>query len=194
LSAYVLVLLSLQRHSHYFFCFSPKYLILHLKRFIFVEKPIPTDQENAPPNSPSSRPPVEYVFRKNKTPVKLVNQLSLEAFCSEPPLQDYRLRSLVHHIGGSASSGHYTADAIRPYRSVAPPTPDESTPASPADTPSSTTLGAPATNDKGAAAKEPEEEWITFDDSNSCKTTLDKIQASKFKSQTAYMLLYSLDE
>ena len=62
------------------------------------------------------------------------------------------------------------------------------------DTPSSTTLGAPATNDKGAAAKEPEEEWITFDDSNSCKTTLDKIQASKFKSQTAYMLLYSLDE
>lgn len=30
-----------------------------------------------------------------------------------PPGQDYSLKSLVHHIGNHASSGHYTADAIR---------------------------------------------------------------------------------
>lgn len=164
-----------------FYSFSPKNLLLHLKRFIFVEKPVPTGTENAPPNSPSSRPEMEYVFMKNKTPVELTGKLSLGPFCANPSGGDYHLRSLVHHIGARPSSGHYLADAIRPYR------------ARPSDT-SADTKQPELSSEESAAAESipPEEEWITFDDSNSCKTTLSKIQANPKKQETAYMLLYSV--
>lgn len=131
---------------------------------------------------------MEYVFNKNKAPVELAKELSLQPFCATPSKSDYHLRSLVHHLGMRPSSGHYLADAIRPYRA---------TPSDPAtdtkDTETSST-GLPLTeNLEITDSTPPEEEWITFDDANSCKTTLSKIQANTMKQQTAYMLLYSLE-
>lgn len=163
---------------------SPKYLLLHLKRFIFVEKPIPTGDENAPPNSPSSRPAVEYIFRKNKAAVELVEELSLDPFCADSESKGYKLQSLVYHMGARPSSGHYTADAIRPYRE-APITESESDSSDPK----------PVTTDEAVAPPPPpEEEWVTFDDGRSCRTSLAKIQKNSWKSGAAYMLLYSLDD
>ena len=179
-------------HLCFLFCShvvcSPKHLLLHLKRFIFVERPIPTGNENAPPNSPSSRPQMEYVFMKNKAPVDLAEELSLQPFCASPSEGSYQLRSLVHHIGARPSSGHYLADAVRPYR--ASPTnsmPDKM----PADASTADPLSTETCN--VTVIVPPEEEWVTFDDGNSCKTTLSKIQGNTTKQQTAYMLLYSLE-
>ena len=124
---------------------------------------------------------------KNKTPVELTETLSLGPFCATPSGGDYHLRSLVHHIGARPSSGHYLADAIRPYRARPSDTP--------ADTkqPESSSLTTLSTEDSSVAeSAPPEEEWITFDDANSCKTTLTKIQENPKKQETAYMLLYSV--
>lgn len=166
----------------------PKYLLLHLKRFIFVERPIPAGNENAPPNSPSSRPAVEYIFRKNKAPVEIVEELSLDPFCVDPASQGYKLRSLVYHMGAKPSSGHYTADAVRPYREVPQTENVDSTAKS-----SSLDLTNATTDEATNTDSPPEEEWITFDDQNAAKTSLSKIQNSTWKRGAAYMLLYSLD-
>ena len=95
----------------------PKYLLLHLKRFIFVEQPIAT-VENSEPNSPSQPNQVEYVFKKNKTPVVVPPLLRLDPFLASnstgpEETSGYQLQSVVHHIGRHASSGHYTAQARR---------------------------------------------------------------------------------
>lgn len=168
---------------------------MHLKRFIFVERPIPKGNENAPPNSPSSRPEVEYVFKKNKAAVELTESLSLGAFCTDPAPRGYKLRGLVHHIGSRASSGHYTADSLRPYRAIPKETDTADVQAASASSSVSTVT---ATTECGSPAvtksSPPEEEWITFDDGNSCKTSLETIQRSNFKQQNAYMLLYSLED
>lgn len=124
---------------------------------------------------------------KNKAPVGLVENVSLEPFCATTSGGDYHLRSLVHHIGARPSSGHYLADSIRPFRATS----TDSVADKPAE---SSSLTAPTTEDSTATeTAPPEEEWITFDDANSCKTTLSKIQENRKKQETAYMLLYSLD-
>jgi uncharacterized UBP type Zn finger protein len=84
--------------------------LLHLKRFIFVEKPLPAI-ENLSPNEPS--PSVEYIFGKNKSPVIISKTLSLDKFQSTPSTSSYSIQSIVHHWGRRASSGHYTADVVR---------------------------------------------------------------------------------
>jgi ubiquitin C-terminal hydrolase len=63
----------------------PKAMLLHLKRFV-----LSTDNKMV-------------IFRKNKAPVQLLETVD----------NDYKLHSVVHHIGNTASSGHYTADAVR---------------------------------------------------------------------------------
>ena len=125
---------------------------------------------------------------KNKAPVDLAEKLSLEPFCATPPGGDYHLRSLVHHIGARPSSGHYLANAIRPYRAR----PTNNSPDSKEEENSSSTA-VPAEDATAAESTPPEEEWITFDDANSCKRTLSSIQESSANQQTAYMLLYSVD-
>ena len=152
--------------------------------------PIPSGSENAPPNSPSSRPQMEYIFKKNKSPVDLVENVSLDPFCGSPSAKEYRLQSIVHHIGARPSSGHYLADALRPYRSLPKPTNATDAINSPV---ADTTSAAATTPDLSIDVPHPEEEWITFDDGNSCKTSLKKIHENMTKQQTAYMLLYCLD-
>lgn len=84
----------------------PRALLLHLKRFTMVEKPN------------SSTDDKEISFQKNKAAVELNDKLSLDGFLSDKATSSvlssvYSLRSIVHHIGNTANSGHYTADALR---------------------------------------------------------------------------------
>lgn len=161
----------------------PKALLLHLKRFIFVEKRIEQpNTENESPNSPSAKNnfgTVEYVFQKNKEPVRLSEELTLAAFEAPDKNDDstsatlktrqYHLKSIVHHIGSRASSGHYTADVVR-------------------------RLELDVAKAIDAEAKDAVDGWVTFDDGSSYVTSLEKILGSKNKQTTAYMLLYCLDE
>lgn len=190
----------------------PKLLLLHLKRFIVVERlicPATTeiDVENQPPNAPSSPtllsttpiadvpPQIEYVFKKNKAPVEVPMSLSLEAYyqhssqskdsqrlpllsaaASMEPTKKYNLQSIVHHIGSTASSGHYTADAIREVNCK---TQDET--------------GTDIVQ-KDCDDANPEKIWVSFDDGITSETTIEKILSNQFKQSTAYMLLYASED
>lgn len=87
----------------------PRALLLHLKRFKMVEHRTKGDD---------GKDEVSYSFQKNKAPVELNDKVSLDRFLSDKATasvlsSDYSLRSIVHHIGTTANSGHYTADALR---------------------------------------------------------------------------------
>jgi ubiquitin C-terminal hydrolase len=171
---------------------SPKALLLHLKRFIVEEKinssPGAKSDENSHPNSPQAKAPsYELVFKKNKAPVAIPVNLSLDAFRVESdgkedqtvasvssPSVEYSLRSVVHHIGSRASSGHYTADAIRLCEKDQEP-------------------GDTTTADTGTK-KEMEEKWVMFDDGNAALTTLERVTKNINRQRNAYMLLYTMNE
>jgi hypothetical protein len=168
--------------------------LLHLKRFIVEEKinssPEGNSDENTDPNSPPNSPQApsyELVFKKNKAPVAIPANLSLDAFLLESndkqeqtttsassPSGEYSLKSVVHHIGSRASSGHYTADAIRLCEKE--------------QEPGDATTAVPGTD------KEMEERWVMFDDGNSALTTLDRVTKNINRQRNAYMLLYTMDE
>jgi hypothetical protein len=209
-------------------------LLLHLKRFVFVEKPRPADDgggdENAHPNSPSARKnPVvaDYVFQKNKSCVDILPELSLAPYCRSKEeqkttmmntdeattTQEYELQGIVHHIGARASSGHYTADALRTSLDDDPPS--EESEAKSEKEPKDNVI---VLDDKDDAASTHKDnvivvdgnddavpthkdngdhhalQWTAFDDGNSGRTSMQKIRDSKFKQKTAYMLLYRLKE
>jgi len=77
----------------------PKAILLHFKRFIV------TQRENG-----------EMVLRKNKAKIPLKDSLSISSFFSseeEKPNGLYHLCGVVHHVGNTAFSGHYTTCAKR---------------------------------------------------------------------------------
>jgi len=76
----------------------PKAILLHFKRFIVN----PRGKDGG------------IIVRKNNTIIPLNEHLSISSFCSEKdPNGLYHLCSVVHHIGATASSGHYTTCAKR---------------------------------------------------------------------------------
>jgi ubiquitin C-terminal hydrolase len=86
------LLLSLNSAS-FFLISRPKVLLLHLKRF-------------------------DNTLGKNTLRVFFPATLIKEAIPAEDnesklPSSDYSLMSVIHHIGSSPGSGHYTADALR---------------------------------------------------------------------------------
>lgn len=152
----------------------PRALLLHLKRFMWVEKSVPkvdtldsnVQDENQPPNQQPVRPRLmDYIFRKNEANVVISETLSLDSFHGlslQNADRRYHLESIVHHIGPRASSGHYTADVVRSV----------------------------STSD-GEGEKNV---WVSFDDTSSCITSIEKIKNTPRKQRSAYMLLYVLKE
>ena len=213
-----------------------------------------TSDENAHPNcqslvsQPASAQVMDYVFQKNKIPVDILPSLTLSPFCSstkssesdtEPSSNrsndnlkkstthdnEYELEGIVHHIGRSPSSGHYTADALRPRlvdddeeedqsklvenqgkagtKNVLAKTSEASDAKTAVKAGGGGVISMTGGDGSGETAMHTAEdraegkdslEWTSFDDGNSGRTTLTKIQASRFKQQTAYMLLYQLKE
>jgi uncharacterized UBP type Zn finger protein len=128
----------------------PRTLLIHLKRFAMVGTHTSGSDE------------MEIRFQKNKAAVELNDKLSLDGFLSDKATSsilssEYSLRSIVHHIGNTADSGHYTADALR------------------------------ETIQNGQTV----DQWVSYDDSTSIESNLDKIRNTPSNQKTAYMLLYS---
>lgn len=99
-------------------------VLLHLKRFVIFAKPVvePVGEEGGSmtetPKEAKKLPAVEMMVRKNRKPVSIDATISLRPFIANKDSdsnsqQTYYLKSVVHHIGGTAMSGHYTADALR---------------------------------------------------------------------------------
>ena len=56
------------------------------------------------------------VIQKVKDPVEMDKKLDLSLFLSTDESagkSGYQIQSVIHHLGSTASSGHYTTDAIR---------------------------------------------------------------------------------
>lgn len=126
---------------------------MHLKRFV-VEH-----QENANGD-------VEVVFHKNKAPVELSTNLSLDKVSPDCcGVGQYSLCSFVRHQGAKANSGHYTAVAMRRRQTL----PDKE-------------------------RKDLLTDWVCFDDSRTAITSLDAEVSKKGNQVNAYMCLYILDD
>eukprot|EP00571_Detonula_confervacea_P004325 CAMPEP_0172320450 /NCGR_PEP_ID=MMETSP1058-20130122/40638_1 /TAXON_ID=83371 /ORGANISM="Detonula confervacea, Strain CCMP 353" /LENGTH=1122 /DNA_ID=CAMNT_0013035725 /DNA_START=84 /DNA_END=3449 /DNA_ORIENTATION=- len=98
----------------------PKALLLHFKRFIVTQEmkgsPIARDNSKGKENQAGPPPRMEMVLRKNKAKIPLDESLSINSFVGknkESPSGKYHLRGVVHHVGNTAFSGHYTTCAKR---------------------------------------------------------------------------------
>ncbi|KAG7370836.1 ubiquitin carboxyl-terminal hydrolase [Nitzschia inconspicua] len=134
----------------------PKALLLHLKRFIVDISPDYTSISYRKDQSP--------VVFEERIPLKNGGEGLFEEYlapdASLPKGSSYAIRSVVNHIGSSASCGHYTADAKRLY--------------------------------KGEVGGKEIREWTRFNDSYVSKVTSEEAVANS--SQTAYMIMYELEE
>jgi len=161
----------------------PKALLLHFKRFIVTQEPkINTsvgeksdgkEGEAAPP------PRMEMVLRKNKVKIPLEELLSINPYVGEEgegPPGEYHLRGVVHHVGSTASSGHYTTCARRPL-------------------PRDRSGGDEKGSGGDATANAPRDEgdqWAFFDDRVGAKKDVDYVVGCERNQRNCYMALYEL--
>ena len=104
------------------------------------------------------------VLRKNKAKILLKDSLSISSFfSSEEERRLYHLCGVVHHVGDTASSGHYTTCAKRNLD-------EESAEASP----------------------NVEEQWVLYDDTVGKKQTINSVIGDKGNQENCYMALYEL--
>ena len=89
----------------------------------------------------------------------------------ESPSGKYHLRGVVHHIGFTAFSGHYTACAKRTLKAEGE------------GGKSDTTTGAPDDN---------EEQWVFFDDRVGTKKSMEYVTGYERNQRNCYMALYEL--
>lgn len=98
--------------------------------------------------------------------VPLDESLSIDAFVGENeerPSGKYHLRGVVHHVGNTAFSGHYTTCAKR-------------------------ALG----KDGGKTGLGNGEEWVFFDDRVGTKKSMDYVSGFERNQRNCYMALYEL--
>jgi Ubiquitin carboxyl-terminal hydrolase len=98
-------------------------------------------------------------------------------------LSTYHLQSIVNHMGSRASSGHYTADALR-EKMLVQQNEEKGDTVNNSDIPSQEI-------EDGCNSDESHPVWVSYDDDMAYIMTLEKIL--KKKQESAYMVLYSLD-
>ena len=146
--------------------------MLHLKRFI-VE-------------SNRSGEHHQITFRKDDAQVKVDHSISLQSFTADSDadaagndsyetnlsLSSYNLLGVVRHIGRTANSGHYTADAIRCSEN------------------SNTTAN--KTKSSSSSSQPPPNEWVSFDDGKtSILDNADRTLGSEQNQRNTYMMMYA---
>ena len=188
-----------------FTVFRPKALLLHLKRFIFTQKPATTSgNQNVTAREIAVRKNkvciIWYVqricktfidttadssltsFRLNylickKARVVFNESLSVESYygnlsgsIADQNVDDvkignalkYYLRGVVHHIGSTAFSGHYTTDAIRVEHNLT------------------------------RKVEKKKADWVTFDDTVTTMTSISNVLEDEKSQRNSYMILYGL--
>jgi hypothetical protein len=94
----------------------PRALLFHLKRFIVDVSPDYTSISYRKDQSSVSYE--EQVSFEEKSDGVLADFLAADVSLPVGATSSYGIRSVVNHIGSSASCGHYTADAKRMYNST----------------------------------------------------------------------------
>ena len=164
----------------------PKNMLFHLKRFIVDVSPDYSSISYRKDQSPvifgermelDARDDDENNSSSHRNDVHDDEEGGFQDFlaldCSYNKGAAYEIRSVVHHIGSSASCGHYTADAKRRKH----PSEEEEK-----EDDDSSNIGH---DDSGV-----DREWIRFNDSYVYK--ISSKQAVEDASQTAYMIMYEL--
>lgn len=118
--------------------FSPKVLLIHFKRYIFTQEATSYDQLENTKDENYTGYTMAPSIEKNRVSTKLEllkkifhtciliscgicddpfqTRINLDEHISIPTIacnSKYHLRGVVHHIGNSASSGHYTSCGLR---------------------------------------------------------------------------------
>ena len=103
----------------------------------------------------------------------------------ESPSGKYNLRSVVHHIGRTAFSGHYTACAKRTLK--------KQQQQGEADANAATNAAKTTNqNNNDSAQKDNGEQWVFFDDRVGTKKSMDYVTGSETNQRNCYMALYEL--